>query len=78
MHLRSGGSSKEEEKSLNQILCTQAIQIGILLIDRELANAIQGITLSLFSATSRHLPNLKHITSCYVIQVHMTQIDRII
>ena len=30
MHLRSGGSSKEEEKSLNQILCTQAIQIGIL------------------------------------------------
>ena len=32
MHLRSGGgSSKEEEKSLNQILCTQAIQIGILI-----------------------------------------------
>ena len=33
--------------------------------DCELANAVQGITLSLFSATSRHLPNLKHITSCY-------------
>ena len=30
MHLRSGGSSKEEEKSLNQILCTQAVWIGIL------------------------------------------------
>ena len=29
MHLRCGGSSKEEGKSLNQILCTQAIQIGI-------------------------------------------------
>ena len=27
---------------------------------------------------SRHLPNLKHITSCYVIQVYMTQIDRIV
>ena len=41
----------------------------IHVFDRELANTIQGITLSLFSATSRHLPNLKHITSCYVIQV---------
>ena len=47
------------------------------IFDRELANAVQGITPSLSATKCVTFAQFKHITSCYVIQVHMTQIDRI-
>ena len=45
-------------------MSVQKKSLSTLVFDCELANAVQGITTSL-SGTSRHLPNLKHITSCY-------------
>ena len=52
---------------------TEPADIGFsfLIFDCELANAVQGITIRPVDLlpTLSHLPNLKHITSCYVIQV---------
>ena len=42
------------------------------IFDRELANAVQGITPSLSATKCVTFAQFKHITSCYVIQVHMT------